>query len=284
MAFIQSILRGIGQVFFQNNIYSGILFLTGIFFNSWLLGFAALFGTIISTGSAQILRYPSKDIQNGLYGFNGALTGIAVLCFLELNLITILALIAGAVLSTLTMRWLTRIVPPFTAPFVLVTWCVIYLFVFVFNYPLLSSAVSAENAIDILAASSNSFGQVMFQENVISGLFFLLAIAVNNRRMAIYAVYAAVLGSLAGWLFSVPFSSINAGLMGYNAILCAIALTGKRWQDLLWITLAIILSTAVNIGLAMTGIITLTAPFVIVTWVILKLQNYEKLMFRKSIA
>jgi urea transporter len=72
MRFIQTILRGIGQVMFQNNIYSGILFLGGIFYNSWLLGLAALFGTIISTGSAQILRYPKEDIQNGLYGFNGA--------------------------------------------------------------------------------------------------------------------------------------------------------------------------------------------------------------------
>ena len=273
MIFIQTIFRGIGQIMFQNNIYSGILFLGGIFYNSWLLGLAALFGTIISTGSAQFLRYPKEDIQNGLYGFNGALTGIAVLCFFEVNIITILALIAGAVLSTLMMNLLKKIIPPFTAPFVMVTWFVIYSLLFVFNFPLLSSSVPTGNTIDILTASSNSFGQVMFQENIITGLFFLLAILVNNKLMAVYAVYAAVLGSLTGWLFSAPFSTINAGLMGYNAILCAIALTGKRWQDFLWITIAIILSTLLNIGLAMTGIITLTAPFVLVTWLILKLKK-----------
>lgn len=94
--------------------------------------------------------------------------------------------------------------------------------------------------------------------------------------MAIYALYAAVLGSLAGWLFTAPISTINAGLMGYNAILCAIALTGKRGMDFLWITLAIILSTLVNIGLAKTGLITLTAPFVLVTLGILKLKNSKK--------
>jgi len=60
--------------------------------------------------------------------------------------------------------------------------------------------------------------------------------------------------------------------MGYNAILCAIALTGKSWQDFLWITMAIILSTLLNIGLGLTGIITLTAPFVLVTWVVWKLK------------
>lgn len=272
MRLIQPILRGIGQVMFQNNPYSGILFLIGIFYNSWLLGLAALLGTIISTGSALILKYPKEDIQNGLYGFNGTLTGIAVLLFFEVNLVTVLALIAGAVLSTLMMGLLKKMIPPFTAPFVVVTWFVIYSLLFVLNFPLLSSSEPTGNTIDILAASSNSFGQVMFQENWITGLFFLLGILVNNRLMAIYAVYAALLGSFTGWLFSEPFSTINAGLMGYNAILCALALTGKRWPDFLWITMAICLSTLLNIGLAMTGIITLTAPFVLVTWLVWKLK------------
>lgn len=280
MRFLQAILRGIGQVMFQNNTYSGMLFLVGIFYNSWLLGLAALLGTIIGTASALILKYPKEDIQNGLYGFNGTLTGIAVLLFFEVNLVTLLALVVGAVLSTLMMSLLKKIIPPFTAPFVMATWFVIYSLLFVLNFPLLASPELTGNTIDILTASSNSFGQVMFQENVITGLFFLLGILVNNRLMAIYAVYAAVFGSLAGWLFLEPFSTINAGLMGYNAILCAIALTGKRWQDFLWITLAICLSTLLNIGLAMTGIITLTAPFVLVTWVIWKLKQETQVKVR----
>ncbi len=277
MRFIQTIFRGIGQVMFQNNIYSGILFLGGVFYNSLLFGLAALLGTIVSTTSAQILRYPKEDIQNGLYGFNGTLTGIAVLYFFEVNLITILALIVGAILSTVVMTLLKKIIPPFTAPFVMVTWFVVYSLFFVFNFPLISSSEPIRNAIDILFASSNSFGQVMLQENIITGLFFLLGILVNNKLMAIYAIYAAVLGSLTGWLFSQPFSTINAGLMGYNAILCAIALTGKRGQDFLWITIAIVFSTFLNIGLSMMGVITLTAPFVVVTWVIWKLKQKIKL-------
>lgn len=277
MRFIQIILRGIGQVMFQNNIYSGALFLGGIFYNSWLLGMAALFGTILSTSSAQIFKYPKEDIQNGLYGFNGALTGIAVLCFFEANLFIIVALIVGAVLSTLVMHLLKKIIPPFTAPFVIVTWFVLYSLVFIFNFSLISSSEPTGSNIDILSAFSNSFGQVMFQENIITGLFFLLAILVNNRLMAIYAIYAAVLGSLTGWLFSESYSSINAGLMGYNAILCALALTGKRWKDFLWISLAIPLSTLLNIGLAKLGIITLTAPFVLATWVIVKLKYRTQL-------
>lgn len=276
MKFLQIILRGVGQVMFQNNIYSGILFLVGILYNSWILGLAAILGTMISTGTALILKYPKEDIQDGLYGFNGTLTGIAVLCFFEVSLITTLALVVASVLSTPLMNFLKKIISPLTAPFVLATWFAIYSLIFLFNISLVSSTLSPVNTIDILTASSNSFGQVMFQQNSITGLFFLLAIVVNNKLMAIYALYAAVLGSLAGWLFTTPISTINAGLMGYNAILCAIALTGKRGMDFLWITLAIILSTLVNIGLAKTGLITLTAPFVLVTLGILKLKNSKK--------
>ncbi|MCB0801888.1 MAG: urea transporter [Flavobacteriales bacterium] len=273
MRFLQTILRGIGQVMFQNNSYSGILFLAGIFYNSWSMGLAALFGTIISTITALVLKYPKEDIENGLYGFNGTLTGIALLCFFEVDLLICIALIIAAVLSTLTMFYLKKIISPFTAPFVLVTWLFTYTLMYFFNYPLITSSESSLNDIHVLAASSNSFGQVMFQENVITGLFFLLATLVNNKLMAIYAAYAAILGSLMSWLMVGNIIEINSGLMGYNAILCAIALVGKKWSDFLWISIAIILSTLLNKGLMMLGLITLTAPFVLITWGILKLKS-----------
>lgn len=275
MKFIQTVLRGIGQVMFQNNIYSGILFLGGIFYNSWVLGLAAVLGTIISTAAAQILKYPKQDIQNGLYGFNGALTGIAVFCFFEVNLITILALILGSVLSTLIMHFFKKLLPPFTAPFVMVSWFLIYSLLFLFQVPLLSSTASTETHLQISSVLANSFGQVMFQENVITGILFLLAIFINNKLMALYALFAAILGSLSGLVFGESFDNINSGLMGYNAILCAIALCGKKRSDFLWITGAIILSTFLNIVLAKTGIITLTAPFVLATWIILTLQKIK---------
>ena len=275
MRFIQTVLRGIGQVMFQNNIYSGILFLGGIFYNSWLLGLAAVLGTLISTVAAQILKYPKEDIQNGLYGFNGALTGIAIFCFFEVNVMTFSALVLGAFLSTPLSHFLKKLISPFTAPFVIVTWLVIYSLLFLFKLPLLSSFAPKETHLQISSALANSFGQVMFQENVITGILFLLAIFINNKLMALYALFAAVLGSLSGWVFGESVDHINSGLMGYNAILCAIALCGKKRSDFLWITGAIILSTFLNIVLAKTGVITLTAPFVLATWIILTLQNLQ---------
>ncbi|HSC56482.1 MAG TPA: urea transporter, partial [Nitrospira sp.] len=49
LRFLDWVLRGIGQVVFQNNPVSGAVILAGIFYNSWIYGIACLFGTIIST-------------------------------------------------------------------------------------------------------------------------------------------------------------------------------------------------------------------------------------------
>ena len=81
--FIKIILRGISQVFLQNNIFTGLLFLIGILYNSRLMALGALLGVIISTITAILLNYNKKDINNGLYGFNGTLVGIALLFFFK---------------------------------------------------------------------------------------------------------------------------------------------------------------------------------------------------------
>lgn len=269
----QTIFRGMGQVMFQNNVYSGILFFAGIFYNSWILGLAALFGTVISTVTAMILKYPEEDIQNGLYGFNGALTGIAMLFYFGFNPVTIVALIIGAVCSSLLMHGVKKLIPPFTAPFVVVTWVLIILLLFVFHSKLITGVESPSERLSILAATTNGFGQVMFQKNMVTGLFFLLAILINSRLFALYSLYASLLGLLLGWLLSVPLTALNAGLMGYNGILCAIALAGTKRDNFKWVSLAVILSVLLNIGFNKMGMIALTAPFVLSTWIMLAVKS-----------
>ena len=266
MSYIQTILRSLGQVMFQNNIYSGLLFLIGIFFNSPILGLAALFGTVISITTAQILKYSKEDIENG----------IALWYFFGFSTTTLFALIIGSALTTPLSYYLKKIIPPFTAPFVIITWIVMYLLLLIFDIPLVSSATPANNVFDLLSVSAKSFGQVIFQDNSITGMFFLLAIIVNSKRAAIYGFYAAILGSLFALLLKEPVAVINAGLMGYNAILCAIALADNKRSTFLWISIATIISVILNIGFSNLGIIALTAPFVLSTWIILKLKLYRE--------
>lgn len=75
--------RGLGQVMFQNNAVSGLLMLVGIACNSWLLALLALLGNFVGTVTAFFSGYSKEDIEDGLYGFNGTLVGIAVGVFME---------------------------------------------------------------------------------------------------------------------------------------------------------------------------------------------------------
>ena len=62
--FLKILLRGISQVMLQNNAFSGLLFLAGIFYSSWLMGLGALIGVFTSTITAFILGYIVTDISN----------------------------------------------------------------------------------------------------------------------------------------------------------------------------------------------------------------------------
>ena len=72
--FADAVLRGIGQVVFQNNALSGLLILLALCVNSFVYAAAALFGAAVSTYAAMLLRVDRRLVRDGLFGFNGALT------------------------------------------------------------------------------------------------------------------------------------------------------------------------------------------------------------------
>lgn len=273
---IKTILRGIGQVMLQNNALTGLIFLAGIFYNSWLFGLGALFGDIVSTATAKLLKYSKEDIENGLYGANGTLVGIAIWFFFGFSWVTVVATILGSALSTVITHELNKKVPALTAPFVISTWIVILGFKLTHLTPLLASTIPTATSPDLLSATSMGVGQVMFQGNIITGLIFLLAILVNSRTATGYVLYGALGGSLLALAFSLPLSMINIGLFGYNAVLCGIALGDKKWSGFLLATLAIILSVLLTYGFSKTSVPALTAPFVLATWGVLLIKNLYK--------
>lgn len=274
------LLRGVGQVMLQNNAATGLLFLVGVFFNSWIMGLGAVVGTIIGTLAAKWFRYSDEDINGGIYGFNGALVGIATWFYYGLSVPSALALLVGAVLSTFIMHAMKAKMSAFTAPFVLATWLVMLSVKLVGGMPLVSSALPSSEALDLLSTVGMGIGQVMFQGNVVTGILFLLAVLVSSRMAAVYALYGAVLGGLFALLLDLPLNMINIGLFGYNAVLCGIALGTKKWAGFLLATGAILLSVLLNDAMGNLGLITLTAPFVVVTWVALGVKYIVGRFFR----
>ena len=118
-----------------------------------------------------------------------------------------------------------------------------------------------------------NIGQVMFQGNSISGLFFLIAIAVNSRINAFYTALGSILPIVVAVLSGMDHAILNAGLIGYNGVLCAIALGDKTIRSGAWCVCSILISILLQWLGMHWGITTLTAPFVISVWITIILKR-----------
>lgn len=274
MQVVQVILRGIGQVMLQNNVLSGILMLIGIAAGDWQAALLALAGNIVGNVAAWWFRYPVREIQEGLYGFNSTLIGIAVGVFFHIGWWSLLLVVSGSIVSTWLMHFFLLIRKPgYTAPFIIATWLLLGVGLLFPSLRQTGTESLPVVAPHWLQAFSFNVGQVMFQgASVVTGFLFLAGIAVNDRRGAIYALWGAVL-PLGVFLLLNDYAAFNAGLYGYNGVLCAIALAGAGSKDFLWATLAVVLSVALQELGMVIGTVTLTAPFVLAVWTVLALKS-----------
>ncbi len=124
-------------------------------------------------------------------------------------------------------------------------------------------------------------GQVMFQNNPLTGALFLAAIgwgsyAAGLPQVFIAGVVAVVVATLTAHWLHTDEASLASGLYGYNAFLVGLALaTFLAPGPLLWVY--VILGAAVSV-VAMLGIANavqawelsaFTFPFVVITWLLL---------------
>lgn len=76
-----------------------------------------------------------------------------------------------------------------------------------------------------------------------------------------------------GFFGNLDLRIIEAGLLGYNGVLCAIALGTASLKGFGEATAAVLLSTVLQIAGMRIGITTLTAPFVLATWTVVLLRK-----------
>ncbi len=126
-----------------------------------------------------------------------------------------------------------------------------------------------------LSASLKGISQVIFIENVVSGLIILLAITISSYKLGIIALLSAFIGTLIGKIYGANENSISQGLVGYNSVLTGIALTLFLSGPYDWIIALIgaavttILTAAIMHAMRNTEIPILTFPFIILTWFVL---------------
>ncbi|MCP1772318.1 urea transporter [Neisseria perflava] len=283
MKLIQTTLTGIGQIFLQENYFSGLLITIGMFFSHWALGVACLLGSLIGTLTAQGLKFPEEQIQQGLYGFNASL---AMMCALftfgedDPSRLTVWLLGAvAAVVATLIMRVFMKAGrPAYTFPFVLTSWAFCWgvahfgLFGLAQTTPPLADYTDPINAaIEPLYA----WAEVNFGSSLLTGLFLFTGIAISSPHAAMWGTAAATFGTaLAAWLFNIDGNSLANGLYGFSAVLVACAFVGNRLLDLIYVVLGIALAVIIQYAVAQTGLSAYTFGFIAASWLVLFAKKY----------
>lgn len=273
-SFTAVILKGIGQIMLQENQITGFLFLMGIFYGSFTMGLATVLATICGTATAYVLKYDKSKIDKGLYGFSAALVGVAILLFLKPVFLSWVLIILGSSLATIIQQFfIKRKIPVFTLPFVLVTWAILLFVRTYFTETIHVSSTINIATIDYFTMGFRGFGQVIFQDNLVSGFLFFIAVFISSPISALYGFAGAILSALVAFNLSVPIHDISIGLFSYNAVLCAIVFAGNQIKDGFWVLLSVFLSLFVSIFMVKFNFIQLTFPFVLASCITLFLKK-----------
>jgi urea transporter len=120
---VDEVLRGTAEVMFGANGITGLLFLAGIALSDWRHAVLAVLGSTVGTLLAIYHDDPADAISIGIYGYNAALSAIAIFLWRRSLLLPILAALASVPLTEFFPKSLG--VPPLTAPFVAASWAVI---------------------------------------------------------------------------------------------------------------------------------------------------------------
>ncbi len=119
---LRSVLRGIGQIFLQRSAGCGLAVLAAMALQAPQLALACALGALVATLAGRRL-HEAQALDDGQFGFNGALAGLGVLIVLAPGPLAWALVVAVSLLATALFQFLRRRLPvsPYTAPFVLAT-------------------------------------------------------------------------------------------------------------------------------------------------------------------
>lgn len=276
--FYNAYLKGIGQIMLQENALTGLLFLVGILINSPLLAAGTLVGAVVGTLTAKLLKYDEGNINSGLYGFNAALVGIAMLVFFDATIVVWLSIVALSAISTILMNLcLKNKIPIFTFPFIVLVWISLYLFHTVVPIEPPTEADLAglieETTTFNLANFGFGFGEVIFQGSFVSGLIFFLAVYLSSPNAALWGLAGTFAGGLFAVLLVEQFDAVQQGWFTFNSVLCAITFSGEKRRNGIFVLIAVFLSVVIENFMMSKGLTFLTFPFVMASWLTLVVRD-----------
>jgi urea transporter len=280
----RQLLRGVSQLCFQANEITALFLIAAVAVYSWKSALYLIIAVIVGTLVARLVGAVPDLLDLGLYGFNSGLIGLALGAFFAPAPIlwAMVAVMAGIVsaVTVAASRWLPF--PFLAAPFIVCFWIL---------WPLSDSvgltkvefAPFAEATVSWLPSIFAALGSALFAGVVLSGVLFLVGLALSNWRHAIVAVVGVIAAHWIADQGQVPGEAINSGLIGFNAVLCSIAVYSLLGEDLRLTLFGAIGATLLLRVFNLLGLVPLAAGFVTMTWMLMLLAWFNPI-FRGTTA
>ena len=287
MKLIKTTLVGIGQIFLQDNGWSGLLITIGMFFSHWTLGVTCFLGALIGTLTAKVLKAKEGDIEFGLYGFNASLAYMFTFAnndaHATLNganpLLWVLGAVAAVIATVIMHVFVTKGWTAFTFPFVVTCWVLCWAFA-KYNVLGLEQTTPAlpdyTGTIDAITTPFYGWAEVNFGANFLTGVFIFLGLAISSPSVAMWGTAAATLGGLfAHYVLGIDANVLANGLYSFSPILVACAFvtkSGVSRADFVYIVVGILLAVLIHYGVSQF-MATYTIGFIVATWIMEAVQK-----------
>ena len=290
MKLIKTTLVGIGQIFLQDNGWSGLLITIGMFFSHWTLGVTCFLGSLIGVLTAKALKAKDGDIEFGLYGFNASLAYMCVMFTFATNdahatlnganpILWVLGAVAAVIATVIMHVFVTKGWTAFTFPFVVTCWVLCWAFA-KYNILGLEQTTPAlpdyTGTVNAITTPFYGWAEVNFGANFLTGVFIFLGLAISSPSVAMWGTAAATLGGLfAHYVLGIDANVLANGLYSFSPILVACAFvtkSGVSRADFVYIVVGILLAVLIHYGVSQF-MATYTIGFIVATWIMEAVQK-----------
>ena len=290
MKLIKTTLVGIGQIFLQDNGWSGLLITIGMFFSHWTLGVTCFLGSLIGVLTAKALKAKDGDIEFGLYGFNASLAYMCVMFTFATNdahatlnganpILWVLGAVAAVIATVIMHVFVTKGWTAFTFPFVVTCWVLCWAFA-KYNVLGLEQTTPAlpdyTGTVNAITTPFYGWAEVNFGANFLTGVFIFLGLAISSPSVAMWGTAAATLGGLfAHYVLGIDANVLANGLYSFSPILVACAFvtkSGVSRADFVYIVVGILLAVLIHYGVSQF-MATYTIGFIVATWIMEAVQK-----------
>lgn len=274
-------LRGCSQICFQSNEWTGLFFLAAVFVASPIAAAYLLAAAILAPAGRMLLGERGPVLETGLPGLNPCLIALALPAFFETGWTNVgmwCVLLICVAIAVVLVRICVAVLPfpTLAVPFLIEFWVLNDLAPQLDVLQPIALSVHP-TAFHPITAVLSSLAAALFASGVWSGLLFIAGILVSDRRHCVVAIIGAVIGTTVSYYYHHDDpENVNLGIYGFNAVLTAVSVFELCGGKLRLSILAALLATILTPAVAVLGVQTLSAPFVLTTWLMLALGWVEE--------